>query len=156
VHALLLTQISFNNLVKMFDGDRKGSFMERFFMPIRFKTSLTAVKRQATRDTSKSEYVHRKSKTMESLSSEIEAEHEVIKSLSSEIDAEHEVIQNVVEELSEERRAIDMLTEKMDVLTLRLDELRRKNPQPAGGDVGIAQQDEHNERKNRCACAALG
>jgi len=99
--------ISFNNLVKLFDGDRTVSLMEQFFMPILFKTSLAEM-RTYTHNQGKAEFGHRKSNSMTSL------QHEV--------DVDHDMVQNVVEEVSEERRLLDIMAEKINALSLRLDE----------------------------------
>jgi len=71
--------ISFNDLVSLFDGDRKIPSLEDFFMPMRFKTSLAEIRGHKRNKGKKKNAAVRKTKSAESMDSmqcEIQREFE--------------------------------------------------------------------------------
>jgi len=126
--------ISFNDLVKLFDGDRKIPILEDFFMPMRFKTSLAEIRGHKRNKGKKKNAAVRKTKSAESMDSmqhefqrEFEAEKEAIRSVQKGVADVHEEVAVVQEEVAKEQDEISMMTEKIISITMRLEELERKH-----------------------------
>jgi len=116
-------QISFRDLVKLFDADRKLSFLERFFMPTHFKMCLAEIRGRnpglSNENGSKDGQSNAKIN--------VRRMHPINSSVGSDFSAEQVTFEEVRGKVLEALSKIDMMTEQINACMLRLDEQQSKH-----------------------------